>query len=54
MKLNFSSSALFYMKTRICLKYFVNDWSLTTPNFEINGLFYLIFSEVKKIVYNFE
>ena len=24
-KLNFSSSALFHMKTRVCLKYFVND-----------------------------
>ena len=24
-KLNFSHSALFYIKTRVCLKYFVND-----------------------------
>ena len=24
-KLNISRSALFYMKTRVCLKYFVND-----------------------------
>ena len=27
-KLNFSRSALFYMKTRVCLKYFVNHYSL--------------------------
>ena len=25
MILNFSSSVLFHMKTRVCLKYFVND-----------------------------
>ena len=27
-KLNFSRSATFYLKTRVCLKYFENDWSL--------------------------
>ena len=27
-KLNFSLSALFHMKTRVCLKYFVRDCSL--------------------------
>ena len=26
-KLRFSQSALFYIKTRVCLKYFVNDSS---------------------------
>ena len=31
-KFNFSGSAQFHMKTRVCLKYFVNDCSL----FEIN------------------
>ena len=41
-KLNFSRSALFHMKTRVCLKYFVNDCiRLTTINFW--GLFYLLF-----------
>ena len=30
-KLNFSRSALFHMKTRVCLKYFVNDRSYLEP-----------------------
>ena len=33
-KLNFSHSVLFHMKTRVCLKYFVNDCRYPVSNFE--------------------
>ena len=37
-KLSFSRSALFYIKTRVCLKYIVNDCSLVFLKFK-NCLF---------------